>query len=248
MLSRFITAALSATTGDRNASVSSSTETPTTNAITSQIRSSSSAVMSASTGVAPVTCTPSGSTSARRCVSSSVVASSAGAVVGSRTRTAAPPVGETTGSPTPATPGTAASSARRSPSSPAGTASRSTAIRNGPLAPGPNASSIRSLACRVVDSAGWALMSAGHSRRSVTGVARASRRSSAPSAHGSGRRPIRSAQRAANGVFVVAGVTCRRTFRGSTRVLASPRTAGTTVSAAAITLTTPIAVAMPKVA
>ena len=55
MESRFITAAFSGTRTERNINPSSSTETPTTNAITSHSRCSSIAEMSEKNGVHPVT-------------------------------------------------------------------------------------------------------------------------------------------------------------------------------------------------
>ena len=65
MDSRFITAALSGTRTDRNISPRRSTETPTTNAITSHRRCWSIAEMSEKNGVHPVTSAPRGSVGAQ---------------------------------------------------------------------------------------------------------------------------------------------------------------------------------------
>jgi hypothetical protein len=144
MLSRFMTAALSGTTTERNITVSRSTETPTTKAMTSQMRSASMSVMSAKTGTVPVASAPGGRTSARRRSSSSTVRSSLGAVVGSTTRVAARPEGEVVGGETVATPSVCCSRSASAGRLAASTCSRSTAMRKGPLAPGPKPSATRS--------------------------------------------------------------------------------------------------------
>ena len=87
---RFITAALSATTGARNRTVSSSTESATTNPMTIHSRSSSRTEMSENVGSTPVVYTPSGTVSRTR-RTRSVVPSADGARVGCTTITAVSP-------------------------------------------------------------------------------------------------------------------------------------------------------------
>src|SRR4051794_7018829 len=138
--SRFITAAFTGTTTERNIIASSSTETETTNPTTTHSRSESRLEMSAKIGVVPVTSTPSGS-SARRSVSSSVVRSSDGPDEGSASKTATAPSGVVTGEPTVATPAVAAIWVATA----AGSAvAVSTTIVNGPFAPAPYSSATRS--------------------------------------------------------------------------------------------------------
>ena len=94
MLSRFITAALSGTTTERNTIASSSTETATTNAMTTQSRSLSMPAMSAKSAVAPVSSTPAGR-SARSSSTRPLVRGSVGAKAGIASKTAMAPSGET---------------------------------------------------------------------------------------------------------------------------------------------------------
>ena len=113
MLSRFMTAALSGTTTERNTIASSRIETPTTKPITSHSRSASRSAMSENIGVVPVTSTPSG-TIARTSATRSGVRSSVGAYAGTALKTAISPSGDTTGGVTATMSLRASSSAARS--------------------------------------------------------------------------------------------------------------------------------------
>ena len=142
--SRFITAAFSGTTTERNIIDSSSTETPTTKPITSQIRPESRSAMSANIGVVPVSSAPSGRTSERSESTSPAMRSSVGPKAGSASKTASAPSGEVLGGKTVATPGWSATSAAIRSTAEAPRRSRSTTTVIGPLAPGPNSSATRS--------------------------------------------------------------------------------------------------------
>ena len=95
-LSRFIRAAFTATTGERNISRSSSIETPTTKPITSQTLSARMLEKSAYSALEPASSAPSGSW-ARSDATCSGVRASLSANVDSALTTATPPSGETTG-------------------------------------------------------------------------------------------------------------------------------------------------------
>ena len=102
------------------------------------------------------------------------------------------------------------------------------------------------------------LPSCGQVRMPRVGAARVSRKSSAARAAGSGRRATVAAQRAVSGrrAVVVTGrsavsparpaLCALRTLRGRSRLPARPQRAGTRVIAAAMTASTAIAVAKPK--
>ena len=87
--------------------------------------------------------------------------------------------------------------------------------------------------------------SCGQVRIASVGAASVTRTTSAASAAASGCRATPAAQRAVRGTLR-ASTRPRRTLRGSRRWPASPQSAGTRVIAAAITESTAIAVAKPK--
>lgn len=145
MDSRFITAAFSGTTMERNTSISSRNDTTMIAAMNTGSVSASWRVRSSVMAVRPDTATLSGTTSRMRSRVSEVAAS-AGAVAGSVGRTTVSPAAEIWGSPTDAMPG---SSARRRDSSGMPSAStpglrRSATISSGALKPGPKPSASRS--------------------------------------------------------------------------------------------------------
>ena len=240
--SRFIAAALSGTSTDRNISASSSRETPTTNAITSHRRSCSMSEMSEKNGVQPVTSALAGS-AARRSSISSGVRSSVGPKAGSAVMTVSAPSGVVTTGSRPAMRSSARSVATASSAAPA--AEVGTTTVRGPFAPGPNSAATRSYAWRVVLPAGWLLASPGQVRRSSTGAASTSRAPRLTSAQTRGIAADAAAQRAVSGSRVRSG-RLRRTARGSSLRPPNRHSAGTRVRAAAATNTTAMAVARPN--
>ena len=244
MESRFIAAALIGTATERNTMASRSTETPTTNAITSQSRWSSSSVMSANSGVVPVTSVPVGS-SARRSATRPGIRASEGPNAGCASSTVTAPSGESTGAVTPTMSVLACRARTDSPTAPAAARDRSTTTVTVPFAPGPYSAVTRSNARRVVRSWEAVDSSCGQVRMSSAGTAIVSISRAAATAHGSGRRATRRAHRAVSGV--VTRSRERRTRRGSTRRPANRQNTGTSVREAASTATTAMAVANPKV-
>ena len=249
MLSRFITAAFSATIGERKASVSSSTETPTTKAMTTHSRSSSSAVMSASTGVAPVTCTPSGSD-----VGPQVGQQLRGGLVGRRRGRLQHEDGGAAGGrqdrlPHPGHAGHGdqlvaelGELVRRDGVEVDGHQERTVGARPegvGDQVVGLAGGRLGRLGADVGGPQPQVGDRCGEGEQEQQGTR-------APTAADGGRCARPSGRR--TGASSPSGPRPGGPSRGSTRCFASPRTAGTTVSAAAMTLTTPIAVAMPKVA
>ena len=102
----------------------------------------------------------------------------------------------------------------------------------------------------MVRSVDWLLGSCGQVRRSSTGSASTIITSAAPTAQGSGLRPTFAAQRSVRpgrpSRSTAASAGSDRTLRGRIRRPANRHSAGTRVSAAAITEMTAIAVANPN--
>ena len=152
----FMIAALTATASERNTDMSRTNDSRTTPPINHGSRlavcslsSMKAAVVPPTDASTPVPATAAGMTSSRSVCTRSSVASSCGPVVGTTDMTAASPRSFSTGGTTVATPSVAAASAASRPTASEAVAAlpapaRSTATRNGPLAPGPKLSLMRS--------------------------------------------------------------------------------------------------------
>ena len=236
--------AFSGTSSDRNTSMSSTKLR--SRIVTNMYGSRCPSVSARSTPMAvwPPTCTSSpvpavaaGTTSSRRRCTSSVVLTSCGALFGTTTSITPLSLARSTG--------TAATSrscwtAARSFSAAARSAGvvASPASSNGPLKPGPKPSVSRSYARRVVNFVGSLPESATPRRSERNGIARISRTRRPPTSAAHGRRCNERAQRA------------HTVWSGSTRFFApgsanlsivwptNPSTAGSSVTAAAITNST----------
>jgi len=203
--SRFMSAALSATIGARNAMSSSSVATSTTAATTSTIRLEIRSVRSPLPAVNPPTCVSAsgaaaGSTSVRSNSTRSWVAGSDGAVVGCTESRTTVPSSDTCGGVTAATPSAActafASSIAAGSVGPLSASGYDAVTSSGPFAPGPKPSVSRSYDCRCAVDAGHDPASSWPSRRSSAGAASSARSSVLPISTSQGRRATRRASRA----------------------------------------------------
>jgi hypothetical protein len=196
-----MTAALRATTSERNTDISSRNDRTTTPPMISgrrpavaSLSSMNAAVVPPTDASAPVPATAPGSTWSRSVCTRRSVASSCGPVVGTTVSTAASPASLSAGGNTAATPSVACRSpAMRSTvraTDPASLAApplrRSTATSNGPFAPGPKPSLIKSYARRLVRSLEPFPASGMPNRRPVAGAVstRSTARAQSPAARG----------------------------------------------------------------